>query len=72
MLILSELFPEDRKMQDGLRISSCVNSSMGTRLPGISLVRFYSRLYSWQAVGLLSSSLALLALFPLLILASSI
>jgi len=40
VLILSELFPEDRKAQDSLRISSCVNSSVGTSLFGISLMCF--------------------------------
>lgn len=70
-LILSELFPEDRKIQDSLRISSCVNSSVDLSFLGISLMCFYSCFYSWWAVGD-SSQLALLVLFPLITFASSI
>lgn len=73
VLILSELFPEDRKMQDGLRISSCVNSSVGTSLPGISLVfLFMAVLLAGCGAPLQFAGPLLLALFPLLIFASSI
>lgn len=72
VLILSELFPEDRKIQDSLRISSCVNGSVDLSLLGISLMCFYSCFYSWWAVGLQFSQLALLVLFPLITFASSI
>lgn len=73
VLILSELFPEDRKMQDGLRISSCVNSSVGTSLPGISLVfLFMAVLLAGCGAPLQFAGPILLALFPLLIFASSI
>lgn len=70
-LILSELFPEDRKIQDSLRISSCVNSRVDLSFLGISLMCLYSCFYSWWAVGD-SSQLALLVLFPLITFASSI
>lgn len=42
VLILSELFPEDSKIEDSLRISSCVNNSVGTGLFWISLMCSYS------------------------------
>lgn len=71
-LILSELFPEDRKIQDSLRISSCVNSSADLTSLGFHWCASIPAFTPDGFWGLQFSQLALLVLLPLITFASSI